>query len=127
MRFSLVALAVLATGVSAAPLNPLSNRAGTCNINTCVAALAPSFPTACNPAVAQAGANTPFNTACLAAAAKGAAALPTACTPCAAQFGVTNPANNAQGNANSANAHGATAKGANPVTANNMALVLRPL
>ncbi|KAJ7146880.1 hypothetical protein C8R44DRAFT_845821 [Mycena epipterygia] len=109
MQFSLVALAVLTTGVSAVPLDPLFNRAGTCNFNTCVAALAPSFPTACTPAVAQAGANTQLNTACLAAAAKGTAAFPTACAPCTSQFGVTDPANKAQGNAN-----GATANGANP-------------
>ncbi|KAJ7142242.1 hypothetical protein C8R44DRAFT_865605 [Mycena epipterygia] len=58
MQFSLVALATLTTGISSAPVNPLFNRAGTSNINTCAAALAPSFPTACDPAVAQAGANT---------------------------------------------------------------------
>ncbi|KAJ7884048.1 hypothetical protein B0H13DRAFT_1890118 [Mycena leptocephala] len=100
IQFSLVALAVLATGVSAAPLSPLSNRAGTCNIHTCVAALAPSFPTACNPAVGQAGAPH---------------CCSTACNPCAAQFDVTDPANNAQGNTNSAYANGTTVKGANPV------------
>ncbi|KAJ7277225.1 hypothetical protein C8J57DRAFT_1713671 [Mycena rebaudengoi] len=117
MQFSLVALAVLATGGSAAPLKPLSNRAGICNMNTCVAALAPSFPAACNPAVAQAGANTPFNAACFAAAARGTAAFPPACTQCAAQFGATDPANNAQGrNANLPNANGA-----NPVATNNQA------
>ncbi|KAJ7142217.1 hypothetical protein C8R44DRAFT_865582 [Mycena epipterygia] len=91
-----------------------------------VAALAPSFPTACDLAVAQAGANTPFNIACLDAAAQGTAAFvsffhnicgnfaeslqPTACSPCAAQFGVTDPANNAQ--TNGANANGAAGNGA---------------
>ncbi|KAF8137781.1 hypothetical protein K438DRAFT_1996708 [Mycena galopus ATCC 62051] len=95
-QFFLVAfLAVLSTTVSASPINPLLSRAGTCNVNTCVAALAPAFPTDCNPAVAQQGANTALNTACLAAAAKGTAPFPTACTPCASQFGVTDPANNA--------------------------------
>ncbi|KAJ7289748.1 hypothetical protein C8J57DRAFT_1706454 [Mycena rebaudengoi] len=121
MQFSLVALAVLATGGSAAPFKPLSNRAGICNMNTCVAALAPSFPTACNPAVAQAGANTPFNAACFAAAARSTAAFPPACTQCAAQFGAIDPANNAQGNANLPNANGAPAGGANPVAINNQA------
>ncbi|KAJ7860063.1 hypothetical protein B0H14DRAFT_3134967, partial [Mycena olivaceomarginata] len=45
------------------------------------------------PAALQLGANTPLNTACLVAAAKGTAAFPTACAPCAAQFGVTDPGN----------------------------------
>ncbi|KAJ7289697.1 hypothetical protein C8J57DRAFT_433908 [Mycena rebaudengoi] len=122
MQFSLVVLAVLATGGSAAPLKPLSNRAGTCNMNTCVAALAPSFPTACNPAVAQAGANTPFNAACFAAAARSTAAFPPACTQCATQFGVTEPVNKAQeGNVNLPNSNGAPARGANPVATNNQA------
>ncbi|KAJ7242475.1 hypothetical protein C8J57DRAFT_69130 [Mycena rebaudengoi] len=140
MQFSFVALAVLATGGSAAPLKPLSNRAGLCNMNTCVAALAPSFPTACNPAVAQAGANTPFNAACFASAARSTTAFPPACTQCAAQFGATDPANNAQGgnanlpnangadpgspaagNGNRPNANGAPARGANPVATNNQA------
>ncbi|KAJ7247994.1 hypothetical protein C8J57DRAFT_1522556 [Mycena rebaudengoi] len=111
MQFFLVALVVLATGGSAAPLKGLSKRAGICNMNTCVGALAPSFPMACNPAVAQTGANTPFNAVCFAAAAKGTAAFPTACTPCAAQFGITDPANNAQGNANN-QAPGAGSPGA---------------
>ncbi|KAJ6467787.1 hypothetical protein C8R45DRAFT_1079163 [Mycena sanguinolenta] len=109
MQFFLVAfLAVLSNGVSAAPTHLLLSRAGTCNVNrftsstlACVAALAPSFPTACNPAVAQQGANTPLNTACLAAAAKGTAPFPTACTPCASQFGVTDPANKAATTKNS--------------------------
>jgi hypothetical protein len=39
----------------------------------------------------------------------------------AAQFDATDPANNAQGNTNSANANGTTAKGANPVATNNKA------
>ncbi|KAF8152141.1 hypothetical protein K438DRAFT_1778519 [Mycena galopus ATCC 62051] len=110
MQFFLVAfLAVLSTIVSASPINPLLNRAGTCNVNTCVAALAPAFPTDCNPAVTQQGANTALNTACLAAAAKGTAPFPTACTPCASQFGVTDPANKAV-TANN-NANGAPAAG----------------
>ncbi|KAJ7289701.1 hypothetical protein C8J57DRAFT_433962 [Mycena rebaudengoi] len=122
MQFSLVALAVLATGGSAIPLKPLSNRAGMCNMNTCVTALAPSFPTACNPAVAQAGSNIPFNAACFAAAARSTAAFPPACTQCAAQFGATDPANNAQeGNANLPNANGIPARGTNPVATNNQA------
>ncbi|KAJ6467806.1 hypothetical protein C8R45DRAFT_1171261 [Mycena sanguinolenta] len=118
MQFFLVAfLAVLSTSVRAAPTNLLLSRAGTCNVNTCVAALAPSFPTACNPAVAQQGANTPLNTACLAAAAKGTAPFPTACTPCASQFGVTDPANKAamannNSNGTPAAATPASAKGA---------------
>ncbi|KAJ7661043.1 hypothetical protein B0H17DRAFT_1212399 [Mycena rosella] len=64
-------------------------------IVSCVTALGPSFP-ACAPAVAEEGANTPSNTACLAAAAKGTAAFPSACSPCAAPFGVTDPGNKAQ-------------------------------
>ncbi|KAF8146353.1 hypothetical protein K438DRAFT_1781126 [Mycena galopus ATCC 62051] len=104
MQFFLVAcLAVLSTGVSASPIKPLLSRAGTCNVNTCVAALAPSFPTDCNPAVTQQGANTALNTACLAAAAKGTAPFPTACTPCASQFGVTDPANKAATGGNNVN------------------------
>ncbi|KAJ7891712.1 hypothetical protein B0H14DRAFT_3855012 [Mycena olivaceomarginata] len=102
MQSTLVALlAVLAAGVSAAPLNSIFDRA-TCDVKTCVIALQPSFPTACNPAALQLGANTPLNTACLVAAAKGTRRLrstlslhlqPTACAPCAAQFGVTDPGN----------------------------------
>ncbi|KAJ7837651.1 hypothetical protein B0H14DRAFT_3141328 [Mycena olivaceomarginata] len=93
MQSTLVALlAVLAAGVSAAPLDSIFDRA-TCDVKTCVIALQPSFPTACNPAALQLGANTPLNTACLVAAAKGTAAFPTACAPCAAQFGVTDPGN----------------------------------
>ncbi|KAJ7305652.1 hypothetical protein DFH08DRAFT_944971, partial [Mycena albidolilacea] len=65
----------------------------TCDGKTCVIALQPSFPTACNPAALQLGANTPLNTVCLVTAAKGTAAFPTACAPCAAQFGVTDPGN----------------------------------
>ncbi|KAJ7864536.1 hypothetical protein B0H13DRAFT_2353640 [Mycena leptocephala] len=37
-----------------------------------------------------------FNTKCLAAAAKGTAALPSTCNRCAAQFGVTDPGARAQ-------------------------------
>ncbi|KAF8142791.1 hypothetical protein K438DRAFT_1777012 [Mycena galopus ATCC 62051] len=109
MQFLLVAfLAVLSTTVSASPINPLLSRAGTCNGFTkntpaCVAALAPTFPTDCNPAVAQQGANTALNTACLAAAAKGTAPFPTACTPCASQFGVIDPANKAAMGENNVN------------------------
>ncbi|KAF8158691.1 hypothetical protein K438DRAFT_1986297 [Mycena galopus ATCC 62051] len=104
MQFFLVAfIALVSTSVSASPINPLLNRAGTCNVNTCVAALAPAFPTDCNPAVTQQGANTALNTACLAAAAKGTAPFPTACTPCAFQFGVTDPANKAVTANNNAN------------------------
>ncbi|KAJ7601809.1 hypothetical protein B0H17DRAFT_1222988 [Mycena rosella] len=89
-----VALAIVATSVSAAPTHPISIRAG-CNINSCVTALGPSFP-ACAPAIAAQGANTPSNTACLAAAAKGTAAFPSVCSPCAAPFGVTDPGNKVQ-------------------------------
>ncbi|KAF8152114.1 hypothetical protein K438DRAFT_1778496 [Mycena galopus ATCC 62051] len=140
MQFFLVAfLALVSTSVSASPINPLCGRAGTCNANStrlamaldvpcavhklrknapaCVSALAPSFPTDCNPAVAQQGANTALNAACLAAAAKGIAPVPTACTPCASQFGVTDPANNAATAKNNVNgtpapATPASAKGA---------------
>ncbi|KAJ7908929.1 hypothetical protein B0H13DRAFT_1878213 [Mycena leptocephala] len=124
MQSSLVAvLAVLATGVCAGPLNPLFGRA-TCDVKNCVVALAPSFPTACDPAAAQLGANTPFNTACLAAAAKGTGAFPTSCAPCAAQFGVTDPGNKTPGttnggatanapNTNGPNTNAPTAQGAN--------------
>ncbi|KAJ7861936.1 hypothetical protein B0H13DRAFT_1900332 [Mycena leptocephala] len=109
MQSSLVAvLAVLATGVCAGPLNPLFGRA-TCDVKNCVVALAPSFPTACDPAATQLGANTPFNTACLAAAAKGTAAFPTSCAPCAAQFGVTDPGKKTPGTTNG----GATANAPN--------------
>ncbi|KAJ6496383.1 hypothetical protein C8R45DRAFT_1132545 [Mycena sanguinolenta] len=104
MEFFLVAsLAVLSTGVSAVPTYHLLSRAGTCNVNTCVASLAPSFPTDCDPAVAQQGANAPLNTACLAAAAKGTAPFPTVCTPCASQFDVTDPANKAATTKNNSN------------------------
>ncbi|KAJ7811499.1 hypothetical protein B0H13DRAFT_2383867 [Mycena leptocephala] len=110
-------------GVCAAPLNPLFGRA-TCDVKNCVVALAPSFPTACDPAAAQLGANTLFNTACLAAAVKGTAAFPTSCAPCAAQFGVTDPGNKAPGttnggatanapNTNGPNTNAPTAQGAN--------------
>ncbi|KAJ7305595.1 hypothetical protein DFH08DRAFT_976165 [Mycena albidolilacea] len=93
MQSTLVALlAILAAGVSAAPFNSMFDRA-TCDVKTCVIALKPSFPTACDPAALQLGANTPLNTACLVAAAEGTAAFPTACAPCAAQFGVTDPGN----------------------------------
>ncbi|KAJ7435255.1 hypothetical protein FB451DRAFT_1418283 [Mycena latifolia] len=93
MHFSfIVVLAVLAANVSAAPVNPLFIRAGTCDILPCVTALQPSFP-ACAPAVTAKGANTPSNTACLTAAAKGTAAFPDSCVACAPQFGVTDPAN----------------------------------
>ncbi|KAJ7909294.1 hypothetical protein B0H13DRAFT_1877795 [Mycena leptocephala] len=102
MQSTFVALlAILAAGVCAAPLNTLFDRA-TCEIKTCVVALQPSFPTACDPAALQLGANTPLNTACLAAAAKGTAAFPTACAPCAAPFGVTDPGNKPQTTTNGA-------------------------
>ncbi|KAJ7253202.1 hypothetical protein C8J57DRAFT_1519497 [Mycena rebaudengoi] len=100
MHLSLIALAVLTTGGSAALLKPLSNRAGICNMNTCVAALAPSFPRRAIPQSRRpepVRADTPFNAACFAAAARSTAAFPPACTQCAAQFGATDPANNAQG------------------------------
>ncbi|KAJ7909832.1 hypothetical protein B0H13DRAFT_2329976 [Mycena leptocephala] len=67
----------------------------TCDIKACVIVLQPSFPL-CAPAVKQLGADNSFNTACLAAAAKGPAAFPSACDGCAAQFGVTDPAPSAQ-------------------------------
>ncbi|KAJ6467777.1 hypothetical protein C8R45DRAFT_1171208 [Mycena sanguinolenta] len=122
MQLFLVAfLAGLSTGISAAPTNLLLSRAGTCNVNTCVAALAPSFPVACNPAVAQQGANTPLNTACLAAAAKGTAPFPTACTPCASQFGVTDPANKAATTKNNSNGTPAAAAPASAKGATNAA------
>ncbi|KAJ7258466.1 hypothetical protein C8J57DRAFT_1234071 [Mycena rebaudengoi] len=121
MQSSIVKLlAILSTGVWAAPLNPISSRA-TCNINSCVVALAPSFLTACDPASAQLGANTPFNTACLAAAAKGTTAFmsPAACTPCAAPFGVTDPVNKASAQTNGgATENGATAGAPTPQGAN---------
>ncbi|KAJ7084972.1 hypothetical protein C8R44DRAFT_991820 [Mycena epipterygia] len=117
MQFFLVALsAVFVTSVSAAPANPLFARA-TCNIQTCVVALEPSFPSACSPAATQLGANTPFNIACLAAAAKGTAAFPSACTPCASQFGVTDPANKAATNNN--------AKGISPRNARVVPIIAR--
>ncbi|KAJ7241778.1 hypothetical protein C8J57DRAFT_1558529 [Mycena rebaudengoi] len=91
MQSSIVKLlAILSTGVWAAPLNPISSRA-TCNINSCVVALAPSFPTACDPASAQLGANTPFNTACLAAAAKGTTAFASVFANCKVQPGTLGP------------------------------------
>ncbi|KAJ6530284.1 hypothetical protein B0H19DRAFT_1273938 [Mycena capillaripes] len=121
MQFSLAVLALLASGACAAPLDALSNRA-----NSCVAALAPSFPTVCDPAAAQLGANTPFNTACLAAAAKGTAAFPNACTPCAAQFGVTDPGNKAQSTPNGATGNGAANNGAPTNGANAPGAVTQP-
>jgi len=109
MQFSLVALAVLATGVSAVPLSPLFNRAGTCNIDsTSLGMGSTSFYNSFNfqpvsllsrhlsprratlpsrkPEPVRTCADyilrtltyksdTPFNTACLAAAAKGTAAF----------------------------------------------------
>ncbi|KAJ7819556.1 hypothetical protein B0H14DRAFT_1354898 [Mycena olivaceomarginata] len=111
MRSTLVALlAILAAGVSAAPLNSIFDRA-TCDVKTCVIALQPSFPTACDPAALQLGANTPLNTACLVAAAKGTAAFPTACAPCAAQFGVTDPGNKSGTATNGATGNAAPATG----------------
>ncbi|KAF7368549.1 hypothetical protein MVEN_00178200 [Mycena venus] len=111
MQATLIALlAIFAAGVSAAPLNTLFDRA-TCDIKTCVVALQPSFPTACDPAALQLGANTPLNTACLVAAAKGTAAFPTACAPCAAQFGVTDPGNKSQPATNGAAGNPAAANG----------------
>ncbi|KAJ7228079.1 hypothetical protein C8J57DRAFT_1387769 [Mycena rebaudengoi] len=112
MQSTLVAiLAVLTAGVCAAPLNAPFDRT-TCDIKSssyecallslpeyisaCVITLQPPFPTACDPAVQQLGANTPLNTACLVAAAKGTAAFPIACAPCVAQFGVTDPGNKSQ-------------------------------
>ncbi|KAJ7668803.1 hypothetical protein DFH06DRAFT_207861 [Mycena polygramma] len=122
MQSSLVAvLAVLATGVCAGPLNPLFGRA-TCDVKNCVVALAPSFPTACDPASAQLGANTAFNTACLTAAAKGTAAFPTSCAPCAAQFGVTDPSNKTPGTTNG----GATANAPNTNGPNTNAPTAQP-
>ncbi|KAJ7670916.1 hypothetical protein DFH06DRAFT_1370213 [Mycena polygramma] len=122
MQSSLVAvLAVLATGVCAGPLNPLFGRA-TCDVKNCVVALAPSFPTACDPAAAQLGANTQFNTACLTAAAKGTAAFPTSCAPCAAQFGVTDPGNKTPGTTNG----GATANAPNTNGPNTNAPTAQP-
>ncbi|KAJ6556530.1 hypothetical protein DFH09DRAFT_1084621 [Mycena vulgaris] len=92
MHSSLVAaLTILATDASAAPTNPSLGRAALAIFTVpCVVALVPSF-SACAPAVDAQGANTPFNTACLVAAAKGAAPFPTSCSPCAAPFGVTDP------------------------------------
>ncbi|KAF7368550.1 hypothetical protein MVEN_00178300 [Mycena venus] len=111
MQSAFVALlAIFAVGVSAAPLNTLFDRA-TCDIKTCVVALQPSFPTACDPAALQLGANTPLNTACLVAAAKGTAAFPTACAPCAAQFGVTDPGNKSQPATNGAAGNAAPTNG----------------
>ncbi|KAJ7354023.1 hypothetical protein DFH08DRAFT_803933 [Mycena albidolilacea] len=111
MQSTLVALlAVLAAGGSAAPLNSIFDRA-TCDVKTCVIALQPSFPTACDPAALQLGANTPLNTACLVAAAKGTAAFPTACAPCAAQFGVTDPGNKSKTATNGATRNATPANG----------------
>ncbi|KAJ7825567.1 hypothetical protein B0H14DRAFT_3726289 [Mycena olivaceomarginata] len=69
-------LAAFLASVCAAPLTPLSTGPH--------ATLRPSFPTVCDPAALQLGANTPLNTACLVTAAKGTVAFPTACAPCAA-------------------------------------------
>ncbi|KAF7349925.1 hypothetical protein MVEN_01293200 [Mycena venus] len=111
MQFIFVALlAVFAASVCAAPLNPLFDRA-TCDIKTCVVALQPSFPTACDPAALQLGANTQLNTACLVAAAKGTAAFPTACAPCATQFGVTDPGKKSQTATNGGTGNAAPANG----------------
>ncbi|KAJ7739202.1 hypothetical protein B0H16DRAFT_1759159 [Mycena metata] len=111
MQFTLAPLlAVFAVGVCAAPLNSLLGRA-TCDIKTCVVALRPSFPTACDPATLQLGANTPLNTACLVAAAQGTAPFPTACGPCTAQFGVTDPGSKSQTPTSGATGNAAAANG----------------
>ncbi|KAJ7909843.1 hypothetical protein B0H13DRAFT_1877343 [Mycena leptocephala] len=117
MQSTLVALlAIFAAGVCAAPLNPLFDRA-TCEIKTCVVALQPSFPTACDPAALQLGANTPLNTACLAAAAKGTTAfvVPRVC-PLRRPFGVTDPGNKSQTATNGATGNAAPASGGKPVS-----------
>ncbi|KAJ7686391.1 hypothetical protein B0H17DRAFT_1136942 [Mycena rosella] len=104
-------------------MSPL-NRPNSASCSICVIALGPSFP-ACEPAVTAQGANTPSNTACLAAAAQGSAAFPSPCAPCAAPFGVTDPANKSQGAAitNKPNA-GSPASANNAAPAN--AAALRP-
>ncbi|KAJ7728201.1 hypothetical protein B0H16DRAFT_1773908 [Mycena metata] len=124
MQFTLAPLlAVFAVGVCAAPFNSLLGRA-TCDIKTCVVALQPSFPTACDPATLQLGANTPLNTACLVAAAQGTAPFSTACGSCTAQFGVTGPGSKPQtptsgGTGNAAAANGEQGTVATPAANNN--------
>ncbi|KAJ7174178.1 hypothetical protein C8R43DRAFT_1119544 [Mycena crocata] len=87
MQFSLVALlAVLATGVAAAPA-PLFLRDGTCDIKTCVLDLAPSV-VSCASAATQLGADVFSDAGCLVAAVKDVAQFPDSCTGCAEQFGV---------------------------------------
>ncbi|KAJ7780381.1 hypothetical protein B0H14DRAFT_2961190 [Mycena olivaceomarginata] len=120
MQSSLVAvLAVLATGVCAGPLNPLFGRA-TCDVKSTSPRIFYLVLTQCTAPADY----TPFNTACLAAAAKGTAAFPTSCAPCAAQFGVTDPGNKTPGttnggatanapNTNGPNTNAPTAQGAN--------------
>ncbi|KAJ7909304.1 hypothetical protein B0H13DRAFT_2492858 [Mycena leptocephala] len=108
-----VLLAVFAAGVCAAPLNPLVDRA-TCELKTIL-------PDGMRPAALQLGANTPLNTACLVAAAKGTAAFPTACAPCAAPFGVTDPGTKSQTapNGSTGNASGGQGTLATPAANNN--------
>ncbi|KAJ6556501.1 hypothetical protein DFH09DRAFT_1317822 [Mycena vulgaris] len=60
-------------------------------IASCVVALGPSL-CAFAPAIGAQEPNTPFNTACLVAAAKGTAPFPASCSPCAAPLGITDPA-----------------------------------
>ncbi|KAJ7229330.1 hypothetical protein C8J57DRAFT_1251933 [Mycena rebaudengoi] len=55
--------------------------------------------------------DTPLNTACLVAAAKGTAVFPIACAPCVAQFGVTDPGNKSQTPTNGATGNAAAPNG----------------
>ncbi|KAJ7078008.1 hypothetical protein B0H15DRAFT_933843 [Mycena belliarum] len=88
MQFTFVALlAVLASGVAAAPTPVYFARDGTCDVKTCVLDLAPSV-IACASAAAQLGADVLSDAGCIVAAAKAGTSFPTSCAGCADQLGV---------------------------------------
>ncbi|KAJ7700293.1 hypothetical protein B0H16DRAFT_772961 [Mycena metata] len=90
MQFSLVAFfAVLATGVTAAPVSVFL-RQNACDIKTCVIALAGTV-VSCGSAAAQLGADPFSDAGCLFAAAQTTTNFPPSCDGCLEQFGVNVP------------------------------------
>ncbi|KAJ7212638.1 hypothetical protein GGX14DRAFT_620951 [Mycena pura] len=101
MQFSLVALvALFAAGAAAAPA-PLFLRDGTCDIKTCVLALAPTV-VGCGSAAAQLGADPVSDAGCLISAATDVNSFPASCDGCAEQFGVSDAISSAAGDVESA-------------------------
>ncbi|KAJ7685984.1 hypothetical protein B0H17DRAFT_1204534 [Mycena rosella] len=97
MQFFIVALlAVLATGVAAAPAptRSLVLRDDVCDVATCVLDLGPSV-VSCASAAAQLGADVFSDAGCLLAAAKVGISFPPSCAGCAEQLGVTDAVNQA--------------------------------